>query len=267
MLIRNCFTFGWGWDVHILVWRFGYCCCSVTKSCLTLHNPVDCGMPSFSVPHHLPEFAQVHVHSVRDAVQPSHPLTPSSPAFTLSQHQGLFQWVSSSHHVVKVLELQLQHQYSGLISFRIDWFDLLAVQGTLKCLLQHCSSKASVLQCSAFCMVFMRFRTSNPWKEQGRSSECKGSRRCWPVLVFISVDFWVKFEDSVLITYEVFLGLFHVYLLYMYTYILCTYLYIVYNILCTIYILSVCKSWASLIAQFIKNSPAMQETLVPFLGW
>ena len=93
-----------------------------------------------------------------DAIQPSHPLSsPSTPAFNISQQQVLFQWVSSSHQVAKVLEFQLQHQsfheYLGLISFGIDWFDLLAVQGTLKSLLQHHSSKASIHRCSAFFMV------------------------------------------------------------------------------------------------------------------
>ena len=81
-------------------------------------------------------------------------VVPSPPAFNLSQHQSLFQWVSSLHQVARVLELQLQHQssneYSGLISFRMDWLDLLAIQGTLKSLLQHHSSKASILWCSAF---------------------------------------------------------------------------------------------------------------------
>ena len=121
---------------------------------------MDCSMPGFPVLHHLMELAQTHVHWVSDAIQPSHPLlSPSPPAFNLSQHQSLFQWVSSSHQVTKVLELQLQLQhesfqwYSGLISFRMDWFDLLAVQGTLKSLLQHHSSKASILWCSAFFMV------------------------------------------------------------------------------------------------------------------
>ena len=83
--------------------------------------------------------------------------SPSLPAFNLSQHQGLFQWVGSSYQVAKVLKLQLQHQslheYSGLISFRIDWSDLLAVQGTLKSLLQHHSSKASILCRLVFSMV------------------------------------------------------------------------------------------------------------------
>ena len=96
---------------------------------------------------------KTHVHWVSDAIQPSHPLSsPSPPAFSLSQNQGLFQWVSSSHQVAKVLEFQLQHQSFQWI-FRIDWFDLLAVQGTLKSLLQHYSSWVSVLQCSAFFMV------------------------------------------------------------------------------------------------------------------
>ena len=95
-----------------------------------------------------------HVHWVGDAIQPSHPLSsPSPPAFSLSQHHGLFKWVSSLHQVTKVLEFQLQHQffkeYLGLISFRMDWLDLLAVQGTLKSLPQHHSSKVSIIWHSA----------------------------------------------------------------------------------------------------------------------
>ena len=123
-----------------------------------------------SVHHQLPELAQTHVHQVSDAIQPSLPLSsPSPPAFSLSQDQGLFQWVSSSHQIAKVLEHQLQHQsfneYSGLISFRMDWLDLLAVQGTLKSLLQHHSSKASVLWHSAFFMV----QLSHPYMTTGKT--------------------------------------------------------------------------------------------------
>ena len=107
---------------------YGYCCCLVTQSCPTLCEPMDCSMPGFPVLHHLPEFAQIHVHWVSDAIQPS--LSPSSPlALNLSQHQGLFQWVSYSHQVAKVLERQLQHQsvqWIFRVSFRIDWFDLFA---------------------------------------------------------------------------------------------------------------------------------------------
>ena len=113
------------------------------------------GLP---VHHQLPESTQTHAHPVSDAIQSSHPLSsPSPPAPNPSQHQGLFQWVNSSHEVAKVLEFQLQHQSfqwtPWLISFRMDWLDLLAVQGTLKSLLQHYSSKVSILQCSAFFTV------------------------------------------------------------------------------------------------------------------
>ena len=111
-----------------------------------------------------PSPGKLHVHWVSDTIQSSHPLlSPSPSAFSLSQHQGLFQWVSSSCHVAKVLELQLQSfQWIflslglislGLISFRIDWFDLPAVQGILRSLLQHQSSKASIFWHSAFFIV------------------------------------------------------------------------------------------------------------------
>ena len=107
---------------------------------------MDWSTSGFSVLHHLAEFAQTQVHWVSDAIQPSCSLLPPSPpALNLSQHQGLFQWVGSLHQVAKVSELQHQsNEYSGLISFSFDWFDLLADQGTLKSLLQHHSSKASI---------------------------------------------------------------------------------------------------------------------------
>ena len=96
-------------------------CCSVAQSCLTLWDPLDCSTPGFPVFHHLLKFAQIHVHWVSDAIQPSHPLSsPSPPAFNLSKHKGLFQWVSSSHQVSKVLKLQLQHQSLQRI-FRVDF--------------------------------------------------------------------------------------------------------------------------------------------------
>ena len=97
------------------------CCCSVTKLCLTLCNPTDCSTSGFPVLHYLLEFVQTHVHWVSDAMQPSHPLSPLSfPALNLSQHQGLFQWVSSSHQVPKVLEFQLHYQSFQWI-FRVDF--------------------------------------------------------------------------------------------------------------------------------------------------
>ena len=90
-------------------------CCLVAKLCLTLCNPMDYSTPGFPVLHYLPEFAQTHVHWVSDAIQPSYPLlSPSPPDFYLSQHQGLFQWVGSSHQVAKVLELQHWVKYGAL---------------------------------------------------------------------------------------------------------------------------------------------------------
>jgi len=97
------------------------CCCSVTQLSPTLCDLMDCSMSGFPVLHHLLELAQTHVHWVVNAIQPSHPLSsPSLPAFNLSQHQGLFQWVSSSHQVTKVLGLQLQYQSFQWI-FRVDF--------------------------------------------------------------------------------------------------------------------------------------------------
>ena len=90
-------------------------------SCVPLCDPMDSSTPGFSVHHQLPELTHTHVHWVSDAIQPSYPLSsPSLPAFNLSQHQGLFQWVSSLHQVAKVLEFQLQHQSFQWI-FRTDW--------------------------------------------------------------------------------------------------------------------------------------------------
>ena len=84
---------------------------SVAQSCPTLSDPMDCSMPGLPVHHQHPELAQTHVHQVSDAIQPPHPLSsPSPPTFNLSQHQGLFQRVSSLHHMPKLLEFQLQHQ-------------------------------------------------------------------------------------------------------------------------------------------------------------
>ena len=94
---------------------------SVAQSCPTLCDPLDCSTPGFPVLHQLPELTQTHVHRVGDAIQPFHPLSSTSPpAFNLSQHQGLFQWVSSSHQVAKVSEFQLQHQSFQWI-FRTDF--------------------------------------------------------------------------------------------------------------------------------------------------
>ena len=131
---------------------------SVAQSCPTLCDPMNHSTPGLPVHHKLPQFTQTHAHRVSDAIQPSHPLSsPSPPAPNPSQHQGLFQRVNSSHGVAKVLEFQFSispsNEHPALISSRMDWLDLLAVQGTLKSLLQHHSSKASIFRCSAFFTV------------------------------------------------------------------------------------------------------------------
>ena len=143
---------------------------SVAQLSPTLCNPMNHSTPGLPVHHQHLESTQTHAHRVGNAIQPSHPLSsPSLPAPNPSQHQGLFQWVNSSHEVAKVLEFQLQHQSfqwtPGLISFRMDCLDLLAVQGTLKSLVQHHSSKASIFQHSAFFTV----QLSHPYMTTGKT--------------------------------------------------------------------------------------------------
>ena len=132
-------------------------------------NPMDYSTPGFSVHHQLPEPAQTHVHQVSDAIQPSQPLSfPSPPAFNLSQHQ-----VFSNESVLHIrwpkywsfsFNIRPSSEHPGLISIRMNWLDLLAVQGTLKSLLQHHSSKASIFQCSAFFLV----QVSHPYMTTGK---------------------------------------------------------------------------------------------------
>ena len=134
---------------------------SVTQSCPTLCDPMNCSTPGFPVHHQLPEFTQTHVHSVGDATQPSHPLSsPFPPALNLSSIT-----VFSNESALRIrwpkywsfsFNISPSNEYPGLISFKKNWLDLLAVQGTLKSLLQQHSLKASVLWCSAFFMAFCR---------------------------------------------------------------------------------------------------------------
>ena len=126
--------------------------------------------PGLTVHHQLPGFTQTHVHRVGDAIQPSHPwMSPSPPAPNPSQHQGLFQWLSSLHEVTEYwsfsFNISPSNEHLGLISFRRDWLDLLAFQETLKSLLQHHSSKASILRCSACFTV----QLSHPYMNTGKT--------------------------------------------------------------------------------------------------
>ena len=130
---------------------------SVTQSCPALCDPMNCSMPGFPVQHQLLEPTQTHVHHVGNAIQPSHPLSsPSPPTFNLS---SIRVFSNESLHIrwpkywSFSLNISPSSEHPGLISFRMDWLDFLAVQGTLKSLLQHHSSKASILRCSAFLHV------------------------------------------------------------------------------------------------------------------
>ena len=142
---------------------------SVTQSCPTLCDQMKRSTPGLPVHHQLLEFSQTRFHRVSDAIQPSHPLSSPSPAPNISQHQSLFQRVNSLHEVAKVLDFSFSiipsKEIPGLISFRMDWLDLLAVQGTLKSLLQLHSSKASILQCWAFFTV----QLSHPYMTTGKT--------------------------------------------------------------------------------------------------
>jgi len=131
---------------------------------------MNCSTPGLPVHHQLPEFTQTHVYRVRDAIQPSHPLlSPSPPTLNLSQDQ-----VFSNESALCIrwpkywrfsFSISPSKEHPELISFRMDWLDLLAVQGTLKSLLQHHSSKASILQCSAFFIV----QLSHPYMTTGKT--------------------------------------------------------------------------------------------------
>ena len=134
-----------------------------------LCDPMDCSTPGLPVHHQLLEFTQIHVHWVGDAIQPSHPLpSPSPPTFSLSQHQGF-----SNESVLHIrwpkywsfsFNISPSNEYSGLISFRMDWLDLLAVQGTLNSL-QHHSSKVSIHRRSVFFIV----QLSHPYMTTGKT--------------------------------------------------------------------------------------------------
>ena len=131
---------------------------SVAQSCLTLCDPMNCSTPGLPVHHHLPEFTQTYVHRVGDAIQPSHPLSSPFPPTPIPPSNRVFYNESTLHmrwpkYWSFSFIISPSKEHPGLISFRMDWLDLLAVQGTLKSLLQHHTSKALILQCSAFFTV------------------------------------------------------------------------------------------------------------------
>ena len=140
---------------------------SATQLCLTLCDPMDYSTPSFPVHHQLPEFTQTHVHWVGDAIQPSHPLSSPSPlTFNLSQHQSLFQWVSSLHQVAKVLEFQLQHQTFQWI-FPLGWTGWISLQSKR---LSIVFSNTTVQKHQFFCaQAFFIVQFSHPYITTGKT--------------------------------------------------------------------------------------------------
>ena len=159
---------------------------SVAQSCWTLCDPMNRSTPGLPVHHHLPEFTQTHVHRVSDAIQPSHPLSspsppaPTPPSVRVFSNESILRmrwpkYWSVSFSIIPSKEIP------RLISFRMDWLDLLAVQGTLKSLIQHHSSKASILQHSAFFTV----QLSHPYMTTGKTIALTMSK----VIDLWSIDF------------------------------------------------------------------------------
>ena len=137
---------------------------SVTQSYPTLCDPAGCNKPDFPVHHQLTELIQTHIHSVGNAIQPSHPLSsPIPPSIRVFSNESTLHmrwpkvWSFS-------FSISPSNEFSGLFSYRFDWFDFLAVQGTLKSFLQHCSSKASIPQHPAFFIV----QLSHPYVTTGK---------------------------------------------------------------------------------------------------
>ena len=143
---------------------------SVTQSCLTSCDLMDCSTPDFPVHHQLPEFTQTHIHWVNDAIQPSHPLssllllTSIFPSIRVFSNESVLH-IRWPEYWSFSFSMSFSNEYSGLISFRMDWLDLLAVQGILKSLLQHHSSKASILHHLAFFIV----QLSHPYMTTGKT--------------------------------------------------------------------------------------------------
>ena len=144
--------------------------CSVTESCLIPCDPMSCSTPGLPVHHQLPEFTQTHIHRVGDAIQPSHPLSsllllpPIPPSIRVFSNESTLRMRWPKYWSFS-FSLSPSKEHPGPISFKMDWLDLLAVQGTRKSLLQHYSSKASILTCSAF----FKIQLSHPYMTTGKT--------------------------------------------------------------------------------------------------
>ena len=174
---------------------------SMAQSCLTLCNPMNRSTPGLPVHHHLPEFTQIQVHRVSDATEPSPsfdiPFSSCLQSFPASR-------VFSSESVLCIrwpkywsfsFSISPSNEHPGLVSFRMDWLDLLAVQGTLKNLLQHHSSKASILQCSAFFTV----QVSHPYMTTGKTIALTRWTFVGKVILFLHFQFWINLDSYVVL--------------------------------------------------------------------
>ena len=174
LYVRVCCQLNWkedtAWLIGEAVWHKGVQFSSVAQSCPSLCDPMNCRTPGLPVYHQLLEFIQTHIHRVSDAIQPSHPLSspfllpPIPPSIRVFSNGSTLcmrwpEYWSFSFSIIPSKE------HPGLISFRMDWWDLLAVQGTLKSFLQHHSSKASILPRSAFFTV----QLSQPYMTIGKT--------------------------------------------------------------------------------------------------
>ena len=178
-----------------LCFFFHICCCSVTKLCPTLCDPMDCSTPGLLVPHHLPEFAQVHVHWISEAIQPSHPLSPSSrSAFNVSQHQGLFQWVSCLHQMAKVLELQLASvlpEYSGWFPVGLTGLISLKFKGLSRVFYSTTVRKHQLETILFISTTYILQSHSKNWIRRILNHFSKGNRGssyCEPLVTFLSIN-------------------------------------------------------------------------------
>ena len=153
---------------------------SATQSCPTLCDPMDFSTTGFPVHHQLLEPPQAHVHQVGDAIQPSHPLSslfllsPIFPSIRVFSNESVLH-IRRPKYWSFSFSIRSSNEYLGLISFRIDWFDLLAVQRSLKSLLEHHSAKASILWCSAFFIV----QLSHPYMTTGKHHSFDWMDLCW----------------------------------------------------------------------------------------
>ena len=175
--------------------KWCFCCCSVAQSCPAFWELMEWSMPGFPVLHHLPDLAQTHVLWVSDAIKLPHPLSILLLLPSVSSNESVLH-IRWSNYWSFSLSITPSYEHSELISFRMDWLDLLAVQGNLKTLLQHHGSKATILQLSAF----FKFQFSHPYMMTGKSIICLygplSAKWCLCFLICYLGSSWLFFQEA-----------------------------------------------------------------------